>query len=59
SAQLQKMGVVMKRARYFITCYELASPTINELKPEGLRQLFSEQIKEKKKDKNYGQLSLW
>ena len=59
SAQLQKMGVVMKRARYFITCNELASSTINELKPEGLRQLFTEQIKEKKKDKTFGQLKLW
>ncbi|MDP4210181.1 MAG: putative DNA modification/repair radical SAM protein [Bacteroidota bacterium] len=59
SWQLQKMGVVMKRARYFITCNELASPTINELKPEGLRRLFTEQVNEKKKDKTYGQLKLW
>lgn len=28
AGQLQKMGVVMKRARYFITCNELSSPTI-------------------------------
>lgn len=60
SAQLQKMGVVMKRARYFITCNELVSPTINEVKPDGLRQLFTEQTKEKKKkDKYHGQLTLW
>jgi putative DNA modification/repair radical SAM protein len=60
SAQLQKMGVVMKRARYFLTCNELASSTVQELKPEGLRRLFTEQVKEKKKkDKNFGQLSLW
>jgi len=61
SAQLQKMGVVMKRARYFITCNELAAHTINEVKPEGLRRLFLEQIKEKerKKDKTYGQLKLF
>ena len=59
SSQLQKMGVVMKRARYFITCFELASPTIQELKPEGLRRLFTEQSKGNKKDKNYGQLTLW
>jgi len=61
SAQLQKMGVVLKRARYFITCYELSSPTISEIKPEGLRRLFTEQIKEKvkKKDKSYGQLKLF
>jgi putative DNA modification/repair radical SAM protein len=59
SEQLRKMGVVMKRAKYFITCYELSSPTIHEVKPEGLRQLFTEQVKEKKKDKTYGQLRLW
>lgn len=59
SAQLQKMGVVMKRAKYFITCYELSSQTVNEIKPEGLRKLFTEQVKDKKKDKNYGQLKLW
>jgi predicted DNA-binding helix-hairpin-helix protein len=55
------MGVVLKRARYFITCYELSSPTISEIKPEGLRRLFTEQIKEKvkKKDKSYGQLKLF
>lgn len=58
SGQLQKMGVVLKRARYFITCNELTSSTINELKPEGLRRLFTEQTKGKK-DKNHGQLTLW
>ncbi len=61
SAQLQKMGVVMKRARYFITCNELAAHTINEVKPDGLRRLFLDQMKEKerKKDKTYGQLKLF
>jgi predicted DNA-binding helix-hairpin-helix protein len=61
SAQLQKMGVVIKRARYFITCNELAAHTINEVKPEGLRRLFLDQMKEKerKKDKTYGQLKLF
>lgn len=58
SAQLQKMGVVLKRARYFITCNELTMSTINELKPEGLRRLFTEQVKDKK-DKSHGQLKLW
>lgn len=37
-AHLRKIGVVMKRAQYFITCRELKSPTINELKPEGVRR---------------------
>ena len=39
------MGVVMKKAKYFITCHELSSSTlqplrgINELSPERLRPL--------------------
>jgi predicted DNA-binding helix-hairpin-helix protein len=55
------MGVVLKRARYFITCNELAAHTINEVKPDGLRRLFLDQMKEKerKKDKSYGQLKLF
>ncbi len=45
SYHLQKMGVVMKKAKYFITCHELASAFdqsvagINELSPERLRPL--------------------
>ena len=42
STHLQKMGVVMKRARYFITCNELRSQNIQELKPELVRQLLLE-----------------
>ena len=42
SSHLQKMGVVMKRARYFITCHELRSPNIQDLKPEMVRQLMLE-----------------
>jgi putative DNA modification/repair radical SAM protein len=42
SSHLQKMGVVMKRARYFITCNELCSSTIQDLKPEIVRQLLLE-----------------
>lgn len=37
SLHLQKMGVVMKRARYFITCNELPSSTIQEITPFRLR----------------------
>jgi predicted DNA-binding helix-hairpin-helix protein len=34
------MGVVMKRAQYFITCNELGSfKSIQDLKPEMVRQL--------------------
>ena len=42
SSHLQKMGVVMKRARYFITCNELRSQNIQELKPALVRQLLLE-----------------
>lgn len=42
SAHLQKMGVVMKRARYFITCNELRSQNVQDLKPELVRQLLLE-----------------
>ena len=42
SSHLQKMGVVMKRARYFITCNELRSQNIQDLKPEIVRQLLLE-----------------
>jgi putative DNA modification/repair radical SAM protein len=59
SGQLKKMGVVLKRARYFITCNELSSPTINEVKPENLRQLFLQKTSKKKRDKYYGQLRLF
>jgi len=39
SSHLKKMGVVMKRAQFFITCNELRSQNIQELKPEIVRQL--------------------
>jgi len=39
SLQLKKMGVVMKKAKYFITCHELPTLTINELHPEMVRTL--------------------
>ncbi len=59
SGQLKKMGVVLKRARFFITCNELASPTVNEIKPENLRQLFTGKNQTKKKEKYPGQLKLF
>jgi putative DNA modification/repair radical SAM protein len=55
SSAIKKMGVVMKKAQYFITCNELAMNTINEVHPEKLRKLFVR----KKTDKNQGQLSLF
>ncbi len=59
SENLKKMGVVMKRAKYFITCGELAHATINELRPDGLRRLFTEQVKPKHKTDGTVQLTLF
>jgi predicted DNA-binding helix-hairpin-helix protein len=39
--QLKKIGVVMKKAQYFITCNELPVRTINELSPLSVRSLLS------------------
>lgn len=39
SYHLRKMGVVMKKAKYFITCGEIISPSVNEVKPENLRRM--------------------
>ena len=45
SFDLKRIGVVMKKAKYFITCHELSSPLpgsirgVNELQPERVRQL--------------------
>lgn len=39
SIQLKKIGVVMKRAQYFIATRELNMNTVNELKPECVKEL--------------------
>lgn len=44
-AQLKKMGVVMKKAQYFITCHELAAHTIQEISPETVRSLLTQKPK--------------
>jgi len=59
SENLKKIGVVMKRAKYFITCGELAISTVQELKPEGLRRLFTEQVKRQNKTGQPVQLTLF
>jgi putative DNA modification/repair radical SAM protein len=51
SAHLKKMGVVMKRARYFITCNELPVFTVQEAKPEYIRKILTEPKKQKKDDR--------
>lgn len=38
-SNLKKIGVVLKRAKYFIHCNELKSLTINELLPENVRNI--------------------
>jgi putative DNA modification/repair radical SAM protein len=59
SMQLQKMGVVMKRAQYFITCNELSTLTINEMKPEFVKKALTEKTVKVKKEKHPGQLKLF
>lgn len=58
SENLRKIGVVMKRAQYFLTCNELSSPTINELKPERLRLMLSSDAR-KNGISDARQLTLW
>ena len=50
SQTLKKMGIVLKRAQYFITCHELPMYTVNEATPEYLRKIFTEDKKRKKED---------
>ena len=45
--ELKKIGVVMKKARYFITCNELPMQTINEISPQSVRNLLVKQPKKK------------
>lgn len=50
SGQLKKMGVVMKRAQYFITCNELSASTVNEVRPEYIRKILTQPKKTKQND---------
>lgn len=50
SEQLKKMGVVMKKAQYFITCRELPFRTINEVSPEQVRRILTPKGNTKKND---------
>ena len=47
--QLKKIGVVMKKAHYFITCRELPMNTVNETTPEYVRKILTEPKKKKMK----------
>ena len=48
--ELKKIGVVMKKAQYFITCSELPIRTIHELTPIGIRKLLLPTPKKRKTD---------
>ena len=39
ASQLKKIGVVMKKAQYFIICNELPMQTVNEMNPQNIRKL--------------------
>lgn len=52
--QLRKIGVIMKRAQYFITCNGSAHLGINEITPVKVRDI----LLNKKKNKNPNQISL-
>ncbi|MDR1877955.1 MAG: putative DNA modification/repair radical SAM protein [Bacteroidales bacterium] len=54
---LRKTGVVMKRAKYFITCNELPLITIHEIQPAHLRRMFLEEKQRKNKHTMQLQLS--
>ena len=41
SSHLSKIGVAMKRAKYFITCGELVAPSIADTSPEYVRRLLT------------------
>jgi len=50
SENLKKIGVVMKRARYFITCNELIAYTVHEAGPEFIRKSLTAPAKKKNRD---------
>lgn len=58
SENLAKLGVVMKRARYFLTCNELTAATVQDLKPEYVRAILTSPIK-KGRVPDAIQLNLW
>ncbi len=57
SYDLKKMGIVMKKAQYFITCNELSSSTVSDTSPEYIRKLLTGKKTLKGKD-NQHQLTL-
>lgn len=54
---LKKMGVVMKKAQYFITCHQLTPFTISDTSPEFVRKILTTK-KRKKSEEDSSQLSI-
>lgn len=53
SFDLKKMGIVMKKAQYFITCNELNANTVNDSSPEYVRGLLTaKKVSKKQPDPN-------
>lgn len=42
TADLKKMGIVLKKAQYFITCNELAASSVSDTSPEYVRRILTE-----------------
>lgn len=53
--QLKKIGVIIKRAQYFITCRDSSGTTINEIKPEFVKKIL---VNKKHTSQNTNQISL-
>jgi len=49
SGDLKKIGVVMKKAQYFITCNELTMHTVSDTSPEYVRSILTAKKPDKKK----------
>lgn len=49
--QLKKIGIVMKKAQYFITCRELVMNTVQELRPENVRRILTQKTGRKYDDR--------
>ena len=42
TSHLKQIGVGLKKAQYFITCNELPTRTVNEIKPENVRRILTQ-----------------
>lgn len=58
SEHLRKIGVVMKRAKYFITCGELGASCVADLSPEYVRNLITAPPRKALKEGNPLQMTL-